>query len=211
MEGNIVNPGDKLSTEEEYTPSRNTYVEEGVIYSAATGTVVMKDGTVLVEPLKEIRKFERGMYVLGKVSDTMKSVIFVTIDRVSSKNREYLALKDGKIIMRPQRGSERPMRGGGRFERGPRPQPEEADKPCRTGDTIIAKVIAEENDTYVLGLGSPEAGVVHANCSICGRPLQSGDRPDILVCNSCRRTERRKLSVFYNKPEEVKKYLDNIG
>lgn len=214
MDDNVVAPGDRLSTEEEYTPSNNTYVEDGVIYSAATGTKVIKDGSIRVEALREIRKFERGMYVLGQVSDNMKSVVFVTIDRISAKNKEYLPLKDGKIVIRSSRpGFDRGPPRGGRFDRdrrGPPPPRESEEKPCKTGDTIIAKVIAEEGDTYVLGFGSPETGVIYAKCSICGGPLQKSERPEMLACMECRRLESRKLSMYYNKPAEIKNYFENI-
>ena len=85
--------------------------------------------------------------------------------------------------------------------------PEE--KPCGIGDTIIAKVIAEENDIYMLGFGAPEAGVVHSLCSMCNGTLQKADRPDTLNCPVCRRSEHKKLSVYFGKPEEIKKYFEN--
>ncbi len=206
----FVSPGDKLAMEEEYAPSNNTYVEDGTVYAAAAGTRIIKDGTVSVMPLKEIRGLDRGMLVLGMVTDTMKSVIFVEINRISTGKKEYLALKDGKIILRRQFDRRPPPgRSYGDRNRERSREPEE-EKPCRTGDTVMAKVIAEENDTYVLSLNSPETGVVHSTCSNCGGPLQIGDRPDTLHCASCRRSEHKKVSTYYDKPEEIKRYFDNV-
>ena len=91
MEDSFVNPGDRLSMEEEYAPSVNTYVEDGVVYAAAVGNKVIKDGAIGVAPLREIKRFERGMSVLGTVTDSMKSVVFVAIERVSSGTREYVS------------------------------------------------------------------------------------------------------------------------
>ncbi len=211
MEDSFVNPGDRLSMEEEYAPAANTYVEDGVVYAAATGSKVVKDGAVGVAPLRQIKRFDRGMSVLGRVTDNMKSVVFVAIDRVSSGNSEYVALKDGKIVIRPQRQFDRrggrPPYGGDRM--GGRGGDSE-EKPCRMGDTIIARVIAEENDIYMLGFGSPESGVVYSLCSVCNGPLQKGERPDTLNCPDCRRSEHKKLSVYFGKPEEIKKYFENI-
>lgn len=51
MEDSFVNPGDRLSMEEEYAPSVNTYVEDGVVYAAAVGNKVIKDGAIGVAPL----------------------------------------------------------------------------------------------------------------------------------------------------------------
>ncbi|HUC38973.1 MAG TPA: hypothetical protein VL944_02490 [Candidatus Acidoferrum sp.] len=205
MADQLVNPGERLSMEEEYVPSTNTYVEDGSIYSASTGTVMIKEGAIAVEPMKEIKKIDRGMLVLGKVTDNMKSVVFVEIQRMTSQNKEYLPLKDGKIIMRSRPPMGRgPMRGRG----GERPR-EEDEKPCKSGDIVIARVIADETDIYVLGLASPEAGVIHASCSECGGPLEASVKPNTLFCNYCKRDEHRKLSIYYGKPEEIKKYFDN--
>ena len=206
----FVSPGDRLAMEEEYAPSSNTYAEDGTVYAAAAGARVIKDGMVGVMPLREIRGLERGMLVLGRITDMMKSVIFVEINRISTGKKEYLALKDGKIILRQQHQFDRgpPSRSYGDRNRDRGREQEE--KPCRTGDTVMAKVIAEENETYVLSLNSPEAGVVHSTCSNCGGPLQVGDRPDTLYCAACRRPEHKKVSMYYDKPEEIKKYFDNV-
>ncbi len=211
MEERFVNPGEKLSMEEEYAASENTYVEDGTVYAASTGMLVVKDGAISVMPLRDVRKIERGMMVVGRVTDAMKSVIFVAIDRVSSSNKEYFALKDGKIILRQQRQFDRGGRGRPPFgDRGVRREPRESEeKPCRTGDTVVARVLAEENDTYVLSLNTPEAGVVYSMCSMCGNPMELGDSPNVLYCHSCRRGEHKKVSSYYGKPEEIKKYFDN--
>ncbi len=209
MDDKFVNPGDRLSTEEEYAPSDNTYVEDGSIYAAATGTQQIKDGRISVAPIREIKKFSRDMLVLGTVADDMKKVVFVHIDNISSKNKEYFAPKDGKIIMmsRGDRfggGGGRPMRGG--MDRGGRDgERESEERSCGTGDTIIARVIAEETDIYVLGLGGPETGVVYSWCKICGEQMKKGDRPGILLCDNCRRSEHKKVSTHYNNPQEIKK------
>ncbi|MCL4378948.1 MAG: exosome complex RNA-binding protein Csl4 [Candidatus Marsarchaeota archaeon] len=207
MDDQFVSPGEKLAMEEEYAPSSNTYVEGGVVYAAAAGLRVVKDGAIGIVPVKEIRGMERGMLVLGRATDAMKSVIFVEIDKVSTGKKEYLPLKDGKIILRQQRQFSRgPSRFSDRRERAP----EHEERPCRAGDIVMAKVIAEENETYVLSLNGPEAGVVHSTCSSCGGPLQIGDRPDTLYCSACRKSEHKKLSSYYDKPEEIKNYFNNV-
>ncbi len=208
MDNQFVSPGEKLAMEEEYAPSSNTYVEDGAVYAAAAGVRLVKDGAIGVMPLKEIMGLKRGMLVLGRVTDAMKSVIFVEINRISTGKKEYLPLKDGKIILRQQRQFGRGP--GGRYGDRREMRPEQEERPCRAGDIVMAKVIAEENDTYVLSLNSPEAGVVHSTCSSCGGPLRTGERPDTLYCNACRMSEHKKLSSYYDKPEEIKNYFNNV-
>jgi len=141
----------------------------------------------------------------------MKKVVFVNIDNITSKNREYFAPKDGKIIMRSRDdrfGGGRMMHDRmdrGRMDRGRERGGESEERPCGTGDTIIARVIAEETDIYVLGLGGPETGVVYSWCKICGQQMKKGDRPGVLLCDNCRRAEHKKVSIYYNNPQEIKK------
>ncbi len=225
-EGRFVTPGERLSTEEEYAPSRNTYSEDGVIYASTSGFAIAKNGYVEVKPIKNVEKIRSGMLVIGTVVDDMKNVIFVRIDGIRSENKEYLALKDGKILIsrpRPQFGRGRDRFGGGRegdrnerreggmvresFQRGRRPPMEREEKPCKTGDTILAKIIGEENDIYVLGLGAPEAGVIYANCSVCSNPMNVDERTGALVCSVCKHVDKKKVSIYYNNPQEIKKLV----
>lgn len=198
----FVMPGDMLSTEEEHAAGANTYIDNGYVYSAACGNVELKDRSINVRPVKEMLSFQPGMKVLGEVTDSMKSVVFVEISKIDRASREYIAPKDGKIIIRHE------SRGFREREAG-RPQyrekSERDEKPCKKGDVVIANVIGEEKDIYLLGMSGPEAGVVYSACSICGNALKKGDRPGILLCGRCRRAERRKVSILYDNPKEIKK------
>lgn len=196
----MVFPGDRLSTEEEFLPSRNVYVENGVIYSAVFGKVVQEDGRMLVEgATRNIRKMKRGMFVLGKVVGVLKSVIFVEIENFSIKNEEYIAGKDGKVVLM----SPRPMRG--MHDRNERHAPEA--KPAEMGDVILAKIIMEDNEIFTLSLRDPEAGVVYATCENCGGKMQVDKHGDGLYCAACKTSVRRKVSVLYDKSKEIEELL----
>ena len=181
-----------------------------MIYAANAGSVVIKNGSVAVMPVKEIKKIDRGMLVIGTVTDDVGSVVFVKIDGIRSNNRELVALKDGKIITktRMQRfGRGPPGRGppGRGFHRDRDERGMQQEKPCQIGDTVIARVIGEDNDIYVLGLAAPEAGVVYARCDECGALMEKDPKTGMLVCRRDKKSGSRKLSIHYNNPEGIKK------
>jgi exosome complex RNA-binding protein Csl4 len=195
----FVTPGEQLATEEELTKESNIYAENGVLYAAAAGRASIKNGVVSVLPLKTKRRMEPGMLVIGNVSDSLKSVVFVKIDKIEKEREEYVAGKDGKIIIRERREGFR--RGRNMYSEPPARE----ERPCKKGDTVIALVEGENKDAYTLGFRDPNAGVVYSLCEVCGEPLVKGDRPGILACNRCRRIERRRVSQLYGDPEGIKK------
>jgi len=201
---NIVAPGEKIGTEEEFQPGRNTYSEKGIIYASTFGSVKTAEGSVSVEPgtAREVRQIDKGMTVLGTVTDDMKSVIFVQISKLHTGAKEYLALKDGKIL------PPRPSPGGMRSPMGRRGTDnkfyEAKEKMCGVGDTVIAKVLFNDKDSYTLGILGDPFGVVYAKCSKCGEDMAWNQERHILVCNVCGSAERRKVSVLYGQPEKIK-------
>ncbi len=203
-ENDIVVPGERLAAEEEYMHGSNTYVENSSIYSRLLGRVVMNNGSIEVTPIaRELHEIDKGMIVVGSVTDYMKSVIFIKLDTIRSGNKEFVALKDGKIVLPKPR---RPDFRHDRMQRGPpmrRPQFEE-EKPCKVGDTMIAIVAYNDKDAYTLNIQAPEAGVAHSNCEICGGEMMLADM-GLLECEVCKHRERRKVSSHYGKPEEIRK------
>lgn len=199
----FVTPGEKIATEEEFAAGNNTYVENGFIYSSVIGKVIKNEGSINVNCLgREIILIDRDMMVIGTVTDDMKSVTFVKLDDINIDGKDYLALKDGKIV------APKPRMGGGRFgdrsqNRFSSPKPE---KMCGIGDTILARVQYNDKDAYTLALNGPETGVIYAKCERCGGELEiQAER--LLVCKECTHKEHRKISTLYNKPEEIKKLL----
>ncbi len=202
QEQQLAMPGDKIGVEEEFIAGENTVVDNGIIRAAIIGEVISKDGKVSVHNSKhEIRKIQRGMYIIGTVSDDLKSVTFIKIDRTEINGVEHIALKDGKIVaaMESPRG-----RGfGDRDRRGP---PQQKTKSCGVGDVVIAKVLFDDPDIYTLGIREPECGVVHGQCELCNAHLDAAG-PNMLKCPKCEHTEQRKVSTLYGKPEAIKGLL----
>jgi len=196
--GAFVTPGERVATEEEFSPGSNTFVENGYIHSAIAGRISKNEGTIGVAPSgREIRIIGRDALVIGIVTDDMKNVMFVKLDDINIENKDYLALKDGKIVAPKSDGR---FGGRGRFERS-ESRPE---KPCGIGDTIVARVLYNDKDAYTLGFNSKETGVVFSNCRVCGGEMQK-EGESILACKECGNKEKKRLSELYNKPEEIKK------
>ncbi len=198
MEEKLVLPGEKITTEEEFAGGANTYTEEGVVYSTVIGIPSVAEKKMSVVPLgRDVKTIDRNMLVIGTVTDMVKGIVFVKIDDINIDHKEYLALKDGKILL------ERPRP---RFGRGP--QRREAQKPervCSVGDTVLAKVLYNDKDAYTLTLDCQECGVVHATCELCGGELEYNKDANALVCKECGHREYRRVSALYEKPEEIRK------
>ncbi len=194
----FVIPGERIATEEEMAAGSNTFIEDGIIYSSVIGNIIKENGSIAVAPAgREIKIIDKNMLVLGTVTDDVKSVIFVKIGDINIEKKDYLALKDGKIIMdrpRPSFGG-----GGGRDNRF---HAEKPIKPCAVGDTILARVQYNDKDSYTLSLNGNETGVIYAKCEMCGNDLQRD--ANSLLCGECGHRERRKISDLYNKPQEIK-------
>lgn len=204
----FVMPGDKLGVEEEYMPGENAFVDEsdGSIRAAIMGVPEIKDGKILVSnPNQNIVKVTRGMFVLGTITDSMKSVMFVKIDRLQVGNREFLPLKDGKIVMESRmRGPPRGRDGPPDRSDGPRPPREEpAGKPAGVGDVVLAKVLFEDPEIYTLVMNDKDTGVVHATCELCGGFMKPSGQ--FLVCGACENKQAKKVSPLYDQPEAIKR------
>ncbi len=196
----IVFPGDKLSTEEEFLPSRNVYIENGMIYSSAFGKLEMNEGKLGVSSAgRDVNPMRRGMFVLGTVVGAMKSVLFVEIENFSIGNKEFIAGKDGKIVL----ASRMPH---GRMQHGHDSRQDEP-KPAELGDVVLAKIIMEDKDIFTLGIRDAEAGVVYAICDTCGAPMQLDKHGEGLYCQACKRSAYRKISKFYDNAPEIEKAM----
>ncbi|EET90200.1 MAG: hypothetical protein LVQ97_01115 [Candidatus Micrarchaeales archaeon] len=201
----IVMPGDRLSTEEEFLPSRNTYSENGQIYSLVVGRAKVNEGKMEVEPCgASIEKFHRHMYVVGEVVGELKSILFVKLDDIKIKDKTYIPSgKDGKILL-PRDRPPNP-----RFRRDSRPQPhhEAEQKPCGLGDIILAKIAFVDEDTYALEVREEEGGVVYSRCPVCGGVMTLGQRHGELLCQNCKHREMKKVSPMYGNFAAIEKFI----
>ncbi len=212
-EGDILFPGDRLATEEEFVPSKNVYIEKGNIYSYAVGEPAQGEGKIGIKnAYREIRKITRGMPVLGTVVGSLPAVVFLKIDNFRSGKVVQVPIKDGKIVMKserrgpPMRG--RPMRDSrdGRDGRDSRDSMREF-RPCDLGDVVLALVYRDDEDNYELSLRDRENGVVFCKCEECGAPLLNPAKDNTLACPNCKTTKSKKVSSLYGDAEAIKRYM----
>lgn len=184
----LVMPGDKIGVEEEYAASENAFVDDdGTIRSAIIGKVFIDEGKIsVVNEKRDVRKFRRGMFVIGTITDDVKSVMFVKLDNVQINGKEYIALKDGKIVAQTRRPPAKPEKQAG------------------VGDVIIAKILYEDPEIFTLTLNDNESGVVYADCRLCGSEMRA-DGNSALVCDNCKSRINRKVSPMYDNPEAIKR------
>jgi len=81
---------------------------------------------------------------------------------------------------------------------------ESKEKLCDVGDTILARILYNDKDSYALGLREPELGVIYAKCGVCGDDMSYNREAGLLVCNSCGSGEKRKVSMLYGAPEKIR-------
>jgi len=188
MENELVLPGQELGVEEEFLASRNTYLDNGIIRATVFGKVIKKDNKIEIDPIKAINKLKVNMFVLGKIIDSAGSVVFVKIDDIKIANEEYLALTDGKIIIKSKNRDER------------------IERPCGLNDIVLAR-ITDEEDTYILDIFEHEAGVVFSRCPICGRAMDVNN--NFLECKVCEYKTEKKISPLYMNIDEINKFLND--
>ncbi|MGC8571855.1 MAG: exosome complex RNA-binding protein Csl4 [Candidatus Micrarchaeia archaeon] len=183
----IVLPGDSLGVEEEYLSDEHTFIDKGIIRAAAVGKVKKEDGRLSLEPFKLINKIQNNMIVIGKIVNNVGSAVFVKIDDIKIGKEEYLAIDDGKIIMK--KGYDH------------------TSKPCSVGDIVLARVLDNEDSTYILDIYDYELGVIFSTCPLCGKPMVQ--KNEFLTCNKCKYSVRKKISKFYMDTNKIIEYLES--
>ncbi len=182
--GQFVVPGDRLGVIEEFMPGPGTYVENGTIYSLATGRA-------LVDVLnKQVSVFPRtrflavpkvGSIVIGQVMDVQSKTAVVRIFQVGKHSLSGFftgILHVSDVSLR---------------------YVETMYDACKPGEIIRAKVVSDKNRTFHLSTKEPNLGVIYAFCSRCGNILTF--RRMQMRCLKCGKVEKRKVTQDYGKGE----------
>jgi len=180
--GQLVVPGDRLGVIEEFEPGPGTYVEEGTIYSLATGRALMDllRKKVSVYPGTLTSGVPRvGGTVIGQVSEVQNKQATVRIFQVGS--RTLSGFFTGLLHI---------------SDVSPR-YVESMYDVCKAGDIIRAKVIGDKNRVFHLSTNDKDLGVVYAFCSRCGHVLSF--RRLRMRCIECGNVEHRKTAQDYGK------------
>lgn len=182
--GQIVVPGDRLGVIEEFMPGPGTYVEDGTIYSFATGRALVDVLNKQVSVFSKTRILgipKVGSIVIGQVRDVQSKTAVVRIFQVGKHSLSGFftgILHVSDVSLR---------------------YVETMYNVCKPGDILRAKVVSDKNRTFHLSTKEPDLGVIYAFCSRCGNALTF--RRVRMRCLKCGRIEKRKVAPDYGQGE----------
>ncbi|MFQ5887403.1 MAG: exosome complex RNA-binding protein Csl4 [Candidatus Hydrothermarchaeales archaeon] len=184
--GTFVVPGDVLGYSEEFLPGDGAYEEDGTICAAVTGKVSidMKERKLTVIPATDTPPVPKeGDIVIGKVVDIKPQVAVIDIVKIKGNDR----------------GLPGSIRGGVHISQSRNVYVSDLSREFSPGDIIVAKITNTKRRPIQLSTVDKELGVIKAYCSFCNLPMPK--EGNILKCNECRRSGRRKMSSEYGKGE----------
>lgn len=187
-EKNIVLPGDKLSTSEEFSTGEGTFEERGVIRASRLGVykIDKKNKKASVEPLTSIPvELKKGDTVLAEVNSVRSSMVIAEVIHVIGKDREVSGDVNGTL-----RVSE--------ISHSYTKEPSDEYAP---GDILRAKVI-QVKPSVQLATKDKNLGVIKAVCRKCRHPLVRKGK--ILECENCGNKEKRTIAFDYGNYELTK-------
>ncbi|MEM4187634.1 MAG: exosome complex RNA-binding protein Csl4 [Candidatus Hadarchaeum sp.] len=183
--GDFVVPGDFLATAEEFVPGNGAYEENGKIYAANTGVVLVDART------KHISVFSRSAGV-----PTLKrgDIIIGRVDEVRDQNATVVI---GRLRGREDRALPPPNVGSIHISQTDAGYVKDLGREFRVGDIVRAKVINANREPVQLSTVGEDLGVIVAFCARCRSPLARQGKK--LVCDSCGNVEFRKIANDYRK------------
>jgi len=179
--GQFVVPGQKLGVIEEFVPNSGTYVQDGNIYSASVGYVLIDFANKKVSVYPAIRNMnvpKVGSTVIGWVTNVQSSHATIQIIKVG---RKFLSDHFTGII-HVSDVCHRYL--------------DNMYDAFKTGDLIRAKIISNKNKTFHLSTKDENLGVIYAFCSQCGGILVKRKN---LKCVVCGNIEKRKVTSDFGK------------
>jgi len=181
MTGNIVLPGDKLSTSEELLAGDGTFEEDGIIRANRMGSyeVDEKGRMAIVKPLTSIPILvNKGDVVLANASSVRSMMVIAEVFHVTQKNRAVSGDRNGTIHV-------------SEIADGYVKTPEDK---YSIGDVIRAKVI-QSSPSIQLSTKGKEFGAIKSICQRCKKSLKKTDNG--LECENCGHKERRNIAEDY--------------
>ncbi len=180
----IVLTGEYLGVVEEYLPDKDsTYVKEGAIYATKSGLISLdmdkRKINIETHQDKDRKIVKIGDIILGSILFVRKYSVglnFYTINRKVHFNSYFF----GNIHVSQISNK----------------YVEQITDAFQVTDIIRAKVIEEKENEYDLTTTGKNLGVIHADCSVCGTPLDKMGYSR-LQCSMCGNKENRKLAGDY--------------
>lgn len=181
--GDIVVPGEQLCVIEELSPSYGTYEQEGIVYAAAPGAVLMD--------LKQ-----RSISVLdtdGKMKLALPVIDDILLGEVTNAYEQRAEIS---IVRRNDVDFHSGLVGEIHISNVTRRFVKSMHDVMRTTDIIRAKAINTHKLPTTLSVVGPELGVILAKCSRCGNPLTLTTNNN-MFCLRCENRESREVASDY--------------
>ena len=176
----VVMPGDRIGYAEEFIGGEGVYEENGELFAAVAGLLIIADRVVSVKSLKKVPEVKKGDVVVGRVVDLRNNFAVVEIARKRGENRT-LAKKERGILHISNVRDE---------------YVDDMTKAVNYFDIVKARVL---DDTMRLSTKEVEMGVIKSICSRCRHEMiREGN---MLKCPECGNVEVRKISPDYGKGE----------
>ncbi len=183
--GDFVVPGDFLATAEEFVPGNGAYEEDGKIYAASTGVVLVDPRTKHISVFSRtagVPTLKRGDIILGRIEEVREQTASVVIGALRGREDRELPPPNGGSIHISQTDAG---------------YVKELSREFRVGDIVRAKVLNAMREPVQLTTVGEDLGVVVASCSRCRSLLsRQGNK---LVCETCGNVETRKMANDYRK------------
>jgi exosome complex component CSL4 len=181
--GDVVVPGEQLCVIEELLPGFGTYEEEGIVYAATSGGVVidLKDRRIRVLDPRGQTKLSlpiHGDIMMGEVIKAYEQRAEVSL--VKWNDRDILNPLAGEIHI--SNVTRRFVRSMGDVIQG--------------GDIIRGVALNTHEIPVQLGLVGPDLGVLRAKCIKCGNDLTLTTYNN-LICLRCENRESREVTKDY--------------
>jgi len=183
--GDFVIPGDFLATAEEFVPGDGAYEEDGKIYSACTGVVLVDVRT------KHISVFSR---TLGPPALKRDDVV---VGRVEDVRDQSASVYIGVLRGREDRELPLPNMGSIHVSQVHTGYVEDMRRQFKPGDIVRARVMNARRAPVQLLTAGDDLGVIVAACSRCHTLLEREDSK--LRCSECGNVEFRKLADDYRQ------------
>ena len=185
----IVTTGQYLGVVEEFLPDkRSTFTKDGKIFATKTG-IVSSDKNKREIEIKGHQEEDRKIIRIGDI--VIGTILFV---RLYSVGLNFHAINQKLHFNSSYFGNIHVSQISHKYV-------EKITSAFQITDIVRAKVIEEEANEYKLSTMGNNLGVIHADCIICGTPLDKIG-PDKLRCDRCGNIETRKLASDYRNVSE---------
>ena len=189
----IALTGQYLGVVEEFLPDkRSTYVKDGQIFATKAGIVSINEERRAIEIKSHQDEDRKTVKINDIIIGTIRflrlysvGINFATINNKIHFNSSYFGNIHVSHISH-------------KFI-------EKIADAFQITDIVRAKVIKLEQNEFSLSTAGNDLGVIHADCSICGSPLDKIEQ-NKLRCSRCGNTENKKLASDYGSVSESLRY-----